>query len=442
MLAWASGALLFAVLAFVIGSLARDSIHRTSYQALVREAGHLAEFLGSRIEEALAAGDQDIRSLATREWVRSACDRLSREESGILYVHLIDADGHVATSSDERHLARKWFGDETAKWLTLQERVERHAVWAGPGEDPVACEIVQPVGPAGARGLLVLGLSRDFARWAAQDPARALWTGLGIGAAATLVVILALLAIQVRTAAARLALVRGADRSDRLREFALMAGGLAHEIRNPLNAIRFGLQSILRRADRVEAATLRDEIKGLADEISEEVAGLDEILNAFLRYARPAPEEAKNVDLCEVAASVLQFLRPEIESRGLVATIEKPDQPLRARLPEVHLRQILLNLILNAAQAVPAGERIAVRIRQGRRRAIIEVADTGPGVPPEARGRLFEPFFSTKSEGTGLGLAISRRLAEGMGGTLVHEPVDPHGSLFRIEIPLGGEGKG
>ncbi|MBN1418735.1 MAG: HAMP domain-containing histidine kinase [Planctomycetes bacterium] len=442
LLSWISGALLLVVVAILVGNAARDTIHQTSYEGLVREANHLAEVFGSRIEEAVAGGEQDLRALAAREWVRSACDRITRQEFGILYVHLIDAGGHVAASSDQRNLARRWFGEETEKWLTLEERVERHATWDGPGEDPVACEIVQPIDSAEGRGLLVLGLSRDFARWAARDPARALWTGLAIGAAVTLALILALLAVQHRMAVARLALVRGADRSDRLREFALMAGGLAHEIRNPLNAIRFGLQSILRRTDRIDAPPLRDEIKGLTDEIAEEVAGLDEILNAFLRYARPSPEEAKTVDLGDVCASVLQFLQPEIESRRLAVTIRKPDPPVRGRLPEVQLRQILLNLLLNAAQASPPDGRIEVRVRQGRRRASIEVADTGPGIPPETRDRLFEPFFSTKKEGTGLGLAISRRLAEGMGGTLVYEPIEPHGSLFRLEVPIGAEEKG
>ena len=208
-----------------------------------------------------------------------------------------------------------------------------------------------------------------------------------------------------------------------------LAANLAHEIRNPLNALSLNLEMVqedLARAD-VESETAR-----LA---RHEVNRLSQLVNDFLVYARPRVPV-----LDEVAADVLlrdvgRLLQPVAERAGVAMQVDA--QPASARADRGQITQVIVNLALNAVQSMEGGERreLVLRSRAGDGTAVLEVADTGPGIPAEELGRVREAFYSTRRGGTGLGLAIADRVVSGHGGSLdlINRPEG--GLTARVTLP-------
>jgi len=258
-----------------------------------------------------------------------------------------------------------------------------------------------------------------------------LWTD-GVAAATSLTLAMGAGALAALALAGR----RDEARRQRLTELAVMAGGLAHELRHPINAVRFALASLAARVEKTEPVAAREEALRITREVREDLVRLEEIIDAFLRYARPESAQPERVDLRTVAEATARFLRAEMTNRGLSLRVEKPDAPVWTRAPEIHLRHVLMNLIVNAAEASAEGSEIAVRVERTRRKARVEVEDRGTGVPPDKVARIFEPFFTTKESGAGLGLAICRRLVTDAGGDVGYRPASPRGSVFTVELPL------
>ncbi|HRU04972.1 MAG TPA: HAMP domain-containing sensor histidine kinase [Candidatus Brocadiia bacterium] len=235
---------------------------------------------------------------------------------------------------------------------------------------------------------------------------------------------------------------RDAARRQRLTELAVMAGGLAHELRHPINAVRFALASLASRVEKTEPSAAREDALRITREVREDLVRLEEIIDAFLRYAKPESAQPERVDLRSVVEATARFLRAEMTNRGLALRVEKPDVPVWTRAPEIHLRHALMNLIVNAAEASSEGGEIVVRVERARRKARVEVEDRGAGVPPDKVARIFEPFFTTKESGAGLGLAICRRLVTDAGGQVSYRPASPRGSVFAVELPLDHRERG
>lgn len=222
-------------------------------------------------------------------------------------------------------------------------------------------------------------------------------------------------------------------------ELAVLASGLAHELRHPLNAVRFTLASLLARLEKMEPPELRQDAIQIVQEIKEDMAKLDEIIDSFLRFARPEERKPEPVDLREVARAVARFLRAELANRGIDIRLETGERPVIVNAPEINLRHVIMNLVINAAEASEQGDHVVTRVTRAGGRGVAEVEDSGAGVPPENADRVFEPFFSTKEGGSGLGLAICRRLVSDAGGEIAYRPAEPKGSVFSIAFPLAEE---
>ncbi len=211
-----------------------------------------------------------------------------------------------------------------------------------------------------------------------------------------------------------------------------LASAIAHEVRNPLAGISGALQVLESRAprDSTEARVLGD--------VRERLQGLHRSLDDLLSYARPRPPELRPVELSALAARVCRQAQADARLRGVEITVEGPPVELPAD-PEL-LAAALLNLVLNAAQAMEGRGHVEVSIepQPATRRCLLTVTDTGPGVPPGDRERVFEPFFSTRRGGTGLGLATVRRTVEAHGGTVALECPPQGGARVVVELPLGG----
>lgn len=224
-------------------------------------------------------------------------------------------------------------------------------------------------------------------------------------------------------------------RVDRLSALGELSAGMAHEIRNPLGSIR-GTAEILQ--DGIPEADPRYEFTRI---LIKEVDRLNRVVQDFLNFARPPVVEQEWVNLEQSIDEVLVLVRPQLQKsqvelrrqRGEVAPIQgQPEQ----------LRQIFLNLILNALQAMPGGGVLRIATRQQGQAVLVEVGDSGQGIPPEHLEKIFNPFFTTRSEGTGLGLAITSRLMQGHGGRIEVASRPGEGTTFTLSFPLPASAAG
>ncbi len=249
---------------------------------------------------------------------------------------------------------------------------------------------------------------------------------------------------------------RGLLRSERLAAVGQLAAGVAHEVGNPMGAL-LAFLDLAERPEGVPEPTRRHLGRARA-----EVARVRTILRQLLDFSRPPRGEARAVDLADLARETAELVRAEARNRGIRFSVEVEGTPPPARGDPGALRQILLNLLLNAAHAVRGRDPAEVRIRiapaaleersgdeAGAGRARREpdavaclVEDDGPGVAPEHRERIFDAFFTTRppGEGTGLGLATASRLAAEQGGELELLPPRDRGARFRLLLPACPEG--
>jgi signal transduction histidine kinase len=207
-------------------------------------------------------------------------------------------------------------------------------------------------------------------------------------------------------------------RSEKLAGIGRLAAGVAHEVGNPLAAILGYVETLLSETpERPIAPELRHDVLG---RIRGETERIHKIISELLEYARPADERIEPVDVGRVVAGAVSLVRAQARARKVAVEVRLPgDLPQVEAIPG-RLTQVVLNLLLNAADATGGEGQIVVDARVEGGRVILGVEDDGPGVPPELRARLFEPFFTTKDVGlgTGLGLSVSLAIVERWGGTI------------------------
>jgi len=234
----------------------------------------------------------------------------------------------------------------------------------------------------------------------------------------------------------RLALEESRDRlldSEQLATVGRMAAGVAHEIRNPLTAMRMWLFAI--RGQVGEAPQMLEKCDLLADEIGR----LDGIVGSFLELSRPPAPVLEPQDVSRLVDGTLDLLAEQIRRGSLrVLRVRAPSLP-RVQADVQQLRQVFLNLLANAAEATPEGGEIRVsedvETDGGSTFVTVRVGDTGPGIPECVRARLFEPFVTSKRNGTGLGLSIAAGIVTRHGGRLALESSDERGSVFAVRLP-------
>jgi signal transduction histidine kinase len=229
-----------------------------------------------------------------------------------------------------------------------------------------------------------------------------------------------------------------AIRSEKMASVGLLAAGMAHEIGTPLAAI-MGYSGIL-----AEELAGDPEKSDYLRRITEESKRIDRIVRGLLDYARPKGARREEIEVLPLLEKVVELLAAQGALKLLEVTIEAEPALPRLHADPYQLEQLLINLIMNAKDAMPKGGRLQLKgVRTGAGVAI-EVADTGAGMPPEHLPLVFDPFFTTKEpgKGTGLGLAIAARIAESCGGTLTVQSELGEGSRFRLTLPAGDQGLG
>ena len=223
-------------------------------------------------------------------------------------------------------------------------------------------------------------------------------------------------------------------RSEKLAALGQLAAGIAHEIRNPLTSINILIHSLTENLS--SGNSQKEDLKV----IEEEIHRINEIVDQFLRFAKPAPPLLKKADVISIFEETLQLLRPQIEKQGIV--IQKEFQPLPPILMDrEQMKQVILNLLLNAVQAMPKGGNLVLKghIPEGDRWIRLSIQDSGVGISCEDINKLFDPFFSTKEGGMGLGLSIAHRIIDQHHGKIEVESTPGEGTLFTVWLPIHKE---
>jgi signal transduction histidine kinase len=218
-------------------------------------------------------------------------------------------------------------------------------------------------------------------------------------------------------------------RAEQLAAVGQLAAGVAHEVRNPLTGMKLLVEAALRPGKR----------KPLSEEdlevIHGEITRLEETVGNFLAFARlPAPQR-QVCDLREALARPLDLVRARARQQQVRLAVETPERPLPVSLDAGQFSTVLVNLFLNALDAMPRGGELRVELGADEGECRLRVRDTGPGIAPEVAARLFTPFASTKPTGTGLGLSLSRRIVEEHGGTITAANSPTGGACFTITLP-------
>jgi signal transduction histidine kinase len=225
-------------------------------------------------------------------------------------------------------------------------------------------------------------------------------------------------------------------RAEQLSAVGQLAAGVAHEVRNPLTAIKMLVEAALRPGNTKPLTTQDLKV------IHGEIARLEQRVQAFLNFARLPIPRRTTADLRDVVTRATELIRARARQQNVEIVINSADGPVLGFLDQEQMQTVLINLLLNALDAMPHGGRLDVAVApetKGKTRIII--ADTGSGIPREMTGRLFVPFASTKPTGTGLGLSLSQRIVEEHGGSISAGNRSGGGACFTIDLPAQIETK-
>ena len=230
-------------------------------------------------------------------------------------------------------------------------------------------------------------------------------------------------------------------------ELTKLTGELAHEIKNPLSTVKINLQLAKEALDDVDLTEpsrvlwdqCRHSLAGASRKIAivqKETERLEQILDSFLKYVRRPDLQLATVDLNELVGDMVDFYSPQAYSRALTVRQGLCNEPLLCRADPGALKQVLLNLFINSQQAMDKGGELMIRTLRRAGWAVVQISDTGKGIPPERLPTIFQPYHSSRCGGTGLGLATAKKIVEAHGGTIsVHSEVGK-GTSFTIELPL------
>ncbi|HSS01457.1 MAG TPA: ATP-binding protein, partial [Kofleriaceae bacterium] len=228
--------------------------------------------------------------------------------------------------------------------------------------------------------------------------------------------------------------------SDRMVSLGTLAAGIAHEINNPLAYVTANLEVVAETLDEMPAGTAHAELHAAIGDAREGAERVRNIVRGLRTFSRSEEEKRQPLALSDVLAAAIRLTGNELKHRAVLVR-ELGDTPL-VLADEGRLAQVFINLLINAAHAIPEGNtdanRIAVRTRtDDAGRAVVEIQDSGEGMAPEVMARAFDPFFTTKEvgEGTGLGLSICHGIVSGLGGSIAIESTRGHGSVVRVVLP-------
>jgi signal transduction histidine kinase len=237
--------------------------------------------------------------------------------------------------------------------------------------------------------------------------------------------------IHVREITDRRLLEERMGRMERYMGLGTLASGLHHEMKNPLAALSLHVQLLEEHvADKIDEQ-VAENLRVVKTEITR-ISGVLESFRDFASLERLNPSET---DLWAIAAQAASLIRPQLEEQSVHVGLELPPAGLPVRADAMKLEQVVLNVLLNALEAMPDGGELTVRGKREDGAASIEIADTGTGIPEDLQGQIFDPYFTTKSGGSGMGLAICEKIMQQHGGR-IDFVTGPSGTTFKLTLPM------
>jgi signal transduction histidine kinase/HAMP domain-containing protein len=219
--------------------------------------------------------------------------------------------------------------------------------------------------------------------------------------------------------------------SRRLAAIGRLTSGVAHEVKNPINAIVIHLEILRERILQLDPESRRH-----MDIINKEIHRLDRVVQTLVDFSRPIELKLTRVDLRSLAADVAALAAPEAHVHEVQLVQEMGSEPLPVRVDNDLMKQAILNVVINGIQAMADGGTLTLRAFAAGHAAVLEVRDTGPGIAPEIRDKIFNLYFTTKKTGSGIGLALTFRAVQMHNGAVDLESEPGHGATFRIRLPL------
>lgn len=412
-----------------------EEIKRLSLNA-ERSAGHIE----SQLQE--EGGPFELASIRDALWLRRYWTRNLTLQPGRIYAAVTDREGFIIAHTRREEEGRRVFlpPEGNGGSLTGPTLVELT-------NDPLTAGVraldmrVPIVANDRALGVYHTGLDAAWLEEQMADERRSrntFWVTLVTGTSC--IILLSSLAVMgVTRRTARLEHELEAANTRREREMHELVLGIAHEIRNPLNAIRLNVHTI-GQVFGDQAQLGDDEIAAMLEEMELEITRLEGLMREMLGFAKTGQRAAGPIDVGEEVQRTVSFLRPNLAQLGVSVRMQLSEQPGIVLMDATRLRQVLLNVINNATEAVGSGGQVAIEVRQLRGQLEVMIVDNGPGIPAENRERVFVPFFSTKASGTGLGLAVARKFVEEAGGTIsCDEGPLGQGCRVRIVLPASAE---
>lgn len=232
-------------------------------------------------------------------------------------------------------------------------------------------------------------------------------------------------------------LERRAREAERLAELGTLTGGLAHEIKNPLSTVQLNLQLLAEDLTPDNPAYPR--IVNRLKTVHKETSRLRDILDDFLRYAGKIELDRHPTDLNELLEDLVDFFVPQAQLQKTRVRLRRSDNPVIVNVDARLIKQAVLNLMLNALQAMPDGGELILSAAQHDGCAAIDVIDTGKGISPEAIEKIFQAYYTSKKGGTGLGLAMAQRIVKEHGGQIKVKSEIGKGSDFTVELPVAAQ---
>jgi signal transduction histidine kinase len=221
------------------------------------------------------------------------------------------------------------------------------------------------------------------------------------------------------------------ETSRRLSASSRITRGVAHEVKNPINAIVLHLQLLQQKLERVDPDSKRH-----MDIIGSEIHRLDRVVQILVDFTRQRELRMEESDLRKLVSEVVLLASPDAEVHGVRIKRDLPEEPLLAKVDEDFMKQALLNIVINGEQAMPHGGTLTIRAHREEGNAVIEVRDQGGGIAKDVQDKIFELYFTTKKGGSGIGLAQTYQIMQWHYGSVDFETAEGEGTTFRLRLPL------
>lgn len=236
-----------------------------------------------------------------------------------------------------------------------------------------------------------------------------------------------------------------------LEELGKLTGELAHEIKNPLSSIKVNLKLVREELEAAKSAQANQEGRGQGGleftralrkiaVVEKETDRLEQILEGFLRYIGRTELQLASVDISSLISDMIDFYSPQARSHSIIIRQQLYDKPLVCKADEGMLKQVILNLFINARQAMSDGGELLIRTARRKKDAVIQISDTGSGIAPDKLPKIFDAYYSSRPQGSGLGLPTAKKIVEAHKGTISVDSELGKGTSFTIRIPIHAEG--